>query len=229
MGEIHQLAAQDGHRLDAYVGRPANEARGGVVVIQEIFGVNAHIRSIVDRFAAAGYVAIAPALFDRVQRGVELSYAGEDMQRAVGYMKQLDPKTALLDVAEAFEAVKGEGNGTGVVGFCYGGLMAWLTATRGEAIGMRPACCVAFYPGGIGSVATEMPSCPVMLQFGADDSHIGMEQIEAVRSSHPEVTINVYEGAQHGFNCDVRGSYNAEASTVAMQRTIEFLEANIDG
>ena len=227
MGQTKQLTAQDGHTLDAYVATPTSTPHGAVVVIQEIFGVNAHTRSVVDRFANEGYVAIAPALFDRVERGVELNYAGTDMQRAVSYMNQLDPKTALLDVAAAFVAVRGEGSGTGIVGFCYGGFMAWLTATRGTALGVTPACCVAFYPGGIGSVATESPSCPVMIHFGADDSHIGSEQIEAVRSAHPEVVINVYEGAQHGFNCDVRSSYNAQASQLAMDRTMSFLNANI--
>ena len=227
MGETKQVTAQDGHTLDVYVARPANEPRGAVVVIQEIFGVNAHIRSVADRFAGAGYVAIAPALFDRVERGLELQYEGEDMQRAIGYMKQLDPETALLDVAAAFVGVRHEGHGVGVVGFCYGGFMAWLAATRAETIGIRPACSIAFYPGGIGSVATETPTCPVMLQFGGDDSHIGLEQIEAVRSANPEVTLYSYEGAQHGFNCDVRASYNPGASDLAMKRSMAFLSANI--
>ena len=227
MGQTTQLTAQDGHTLDAYLATPTSTPRGAVVVIQEIFGVNAHMRSVVDRFANEGYVAIAPALFDRVERGVELAYAGEDMQRAVSYMKQLDARTALLDIAAAFDTVRGKGSGTGVVGFCYGGFMAWLTATRGESLGVKPACCIAFYPGGIGSVATESPSCPVMLHFGGDDSHIGSEQIQAVRSAHPEVIINMYEGAQHGFNCDVRSSYNAQASRLAMERTMSFLSANI--
>lgn len=227
MGENRKLTAQDGHKLQAYVATPPGDASGAVVVIQEIFGINGHIRSVVDRFAREGYLTIAPALFDRVERGVELRYQGEDMQRAFGYMKQLDPATALLDVAAAFEAVQAEGHKTGVVGFCYGGFMTWLSATRGGAIGMRPACCVAFYPGGIGSVAAETPSCPVMLQIGAEDSHISVEQIDAVRAAHPEVITYVYEGAQHGFNCDARSAYNPDASKLAMTRTLEFLRQNL--
>ena len=105
--------------------------------------------------------------------------------------------------------------------------MSWLAATRGESVGMKPACCIGFYAGGIGSVASEIPSCPVLLHFGGEDSHIGEEQIEAVRSAHPQVKIDVYAGAQHGFNCDARASYNAAASKLAMERTLEFLRANI--
>ncbi len=227
MAEFTKLKAADGHELSAYVAAPEAEAVGAVVVIQEIFGVNAHIRSIADRLAKQGYLAVAPALFDRVERGVELRYEGEDMKKAVDLMNQLTPDTALLDVAAAFGRAEEAGKGVAVIGFCYGGMMTWLSATRGETVKMRPDCCVGYYPGGIGKFAAEEPSCPVMLHFGAEDTHIGKDQVEAVRKAHPEVQIFVYEGAEHGFNCDARGSYNPERAKVAWRRTLEFLKQNL--
>ena len=227
MSEWKKLKARDGHELSAYVGMPEGTPQGGLCVIQEIFGVNAHIRSVVDGFAREGYAAIAPALFDRVQSGVELKYEGADLQEAFGLYQKLDPKTAILDVAAAFQAVSGEGAAAGVVGFCYGGLMSWLSSTRGPAHGFEPKACVGYYAGGIGSVAEEQPSCPVMLHFGAEDTHIGQDQIESVRSAHPDVAIFVYEGAEHGFNCDARSSYNPEAAALARKRTLEFFASHI--
>lgn len=222
-----QLTASDGHTFAAYIAEPEGQPVGALVIVQEIFGVNAHIRSVAERYAQQGYRAVAPALFDRVERGVELRYEGEDMQRAVSLMQQLDPKTALLDIAAAFAEAKSVGKGVGVVGFCYGGFMAWLAATRGEEVKMRPDCCVCFYPGGIGSVATEDPSCPVMIHLGTADTHVGSEQIDAVRAAHPEVEIFLYEGAEHGFNCDARSAYNPQAAALAQERTLEFLKTHL--
>ncbi|MGI4828458.1 MAG: dienelactone hydrolase family protein [Janthinobacterium lividum] len=227
MGSWLKLVAADGHELSAYVGRPEGTPRGSLVVIQEIFGVNAHIQSIVDGFAKEGYVAIAPALFDRIQPGVALKYEGEDLQVAFELYRKLNPETAILDVATAFKQVESEGAGCGIVGYCYGGLMSWLSATRGPLHGFEPKACVGYYAGGIGSVAQEQPFCPVMLHFGANDDHIGTDQIEAVRIAHTDVDIFVYEGAGHGFNCDVRGSYDPQASALARQRTLAFFQKNI--
>ena len=228
MGEFMQVTAQDGHELSAYVSRPPGSPVGAIVVLQEIFGINAHIRSVADGFAKEGYVAIAPALFDRIERGVELKYEGTDMQKAIGLLQKLSPDTALLDVAAAFARLEEQGlKSIAVVGFCYGGLLTWLTATRGEAYAIKPACCVAYYAGGIGSVAKEEPSCPVLLHFGANDSHIGPEQIEAVREAHPEVDIRIYEGAQHGFNCDARAAFHPEQARIARERTLSFLKTHM--
>ena len=227
MGHIVELKAQDGHLLDAYVATPEGEPIGALVVIQEIFGVNSHIRSIADGYAKDGFLAIAPALFDRSEKGVELKYDGEDMKRAYELYGKLDMKTALLDVAAAFAKVKESGKGIGVIGYCYGGLMSWLSATRGPSVGMEPKCTVGYYAGGVGNVAKEEPSCPVLLHFGGADTHIGPEQIEAVRSAHPDVTIYVYDGAEHGFNCDQRASYNPEAAKLARERSLEFLKRHI--
>ena len=227
MGERLRISASDGHELSAYVSRPDGAPKGGLVVVQEIFGMNAHIRSIVDGFAKDGYLAIAPSLFDRVQENVELGYDGGDLKKAFGLYQKLDPATAILDVAAAFHEVQAESGGVGVVGYCYGGFMSWLSATRGPSTGFRPKACVGYYAGGIGTVAKEEPSCPVMLHFGGKDDHIGTDQIDAVRSAHAEVEIYVYDGAAHGFNCDVRGSYDPEAAALARQRTLTFFNVHI--
>jgi len=228
MSEQVKLKAQDGHELAAYVARPTGESRGAVVLIQEIFGINSHIRSVADGYAKEGYTTIAPALFDRTERGVELKYEGEDMQKAFALMQKLNPDTALLDVAAAFKHVQSENPaGIGVVGFCYGGLMSWLSATRGEQAGMKPNCCIAYYPGGIGNVVKEQPSCPVMVHVGLADTHIGQEQIDAVRQAHPEVQVFTYEGAGHGFNRIHEASYYEPAAKLAYQRTLDFLKSNI--
>ena len=228
MAEWVELKANDGQDLQAYVARPEGESRGSVVVVQEIFGVNKSVRSVADGFAKAGYCAIAPALFDRIERGVELGYEGEDMKKAYELYGKLSPETALLDVAAAFHFLQKEDQkGVGVVGFCYGGFMSWLAATRGDKLTMRPACCVGYYPGGIGSVATEEPSCPVMVHFGGDDSHIGEDQIEAVRNAHSEVEIFVYPGAKHGFSNHARADYNPQQATLAGERTLEFLKKHL--
>lgn len=228
MGEWLQLQAEDGQELSAYLARPEVPARGGLVVVQEIFGVNAHIRSVVDSYAREGYVVIAPALFDRIEPGVQLNYSGNDMKRAFELYGKLNPELALLDVVAAFKRVQGEGAGTAVLGFCYGGFMAWLSATRGPAKNFEPKCTVGYYAGGIGNVAKEVPSCPVMLHFGAEDTHIGPDQVEAVRSAHPEVEVFVYPGAGHAFNRDLDpNSFQPEAAATARQRTLAFLAQNI--
>jgi carboxymethylenebutenolidase len=227
LSEWVNLMAADGHKLSAYMAAPSGDAIGALVVVQEIFGINAHIRSVVDGYAQDGFVVIAPALFDRCEKDVELKYEGDDMQKAYELYGKLTPETALLDVSAAYDFVRAEYRSVGVIGYCYGGFMSWLSATRGETLRMQPACAVAYYPGGIGSVAKEEPSCPVMLHFGSADTHIGPEQIEAVRAAHPEVTIYEYEGAGHGFNCNARASYNADAAKLARERSLAFLKANI--
>lgn len=228
MSEWLKLKASDGHELSAYMVRPEGTPKGGLVVVQEIFGVNSHIRSVAEGYAKEGYVAVAPALFDRIERGVELRYEGADMQKAFDLYGKLDPAKAILDVAAAFQQVSGEGSGAGVVGFCFGGLMAWLSATRGKQAGFEPKCAVGYYAGGIGKVANEEPQCPVMLHFGVEDSHIGRDQIDAVRNAHPEVQIFMYEGAGHAFNRDVDPkSFSPKAAALARERTLSFLAKNI--
>jgi carboxymethylenebutenolidase len=227
MSEWVQLKAADGHELSAYVGKPDGEPLGALIVIQEIFGVNPSIRAVADAYAKAGFVAIAPALFDRFEKGLELGYTGDDLKRAFDLYGKLNPDTQLLDVAAAYEHVTGTGNGTCVIGFCYGGLLTWLSSTRAEAHKMTLKAAVGYYAGGIGQVATEEPTCPVELHFGADDDHIGKDQLDAVRAAHPEVEIFVYQGAGHAFANEARASYVAAASDLAHQRALAFLKSNI--
>jgi carboxymethylenebutenolidase len=227
MSEWTKLKADDGHELSAYVARPSGEEIGAIVLIQEIFGINAHIRGVADGYARDGFLVVAPALFDRIERGVELKYEGEDAKKAYALMGKLSPETALLDIAAAYALARKVEKGIGVIGFCFGGLMSWLTATRGENLKIQPSCCVGYYPGGIGKFAAEDPSCPVLLHFGEEDTHIGQDQIDAVRSAHPEVEIFIYPGAEHGFNCDARASFHPPSSKLARERTLAFLNANI--
>jgi carboxymethylenebutenolidase len=223
MGETVKIRSVDGHELDAYVAKPAGEPIAGLVVIQEIFGVNRHIRSIADGYAKDGFLAVAPALFDRVERGVELSYEGDDAKKAMALLQKTDVDNALADVDAALAyAAKETGKKVGVIGYCFGGLLAWLSATR-----LHPTAAVGYYAGRIGNYAAETPKVPVQLHFGKLDTHIPAEQVEAVHAAHPEVEIHWYEGAGHGFNCDMRASYNPQAAALARGRALEFLKKHL--
>jgi carboxymethylenebutenolidase len=222
MSEYATLCASDGHKFSAYVARPAGESIAGLVIIQEIFGVNAHIRSVADGYARDGFFAVAPALFDRIRPGIELGYEGEDMQTARSLFPKLDMEKALADVAAAIDfAAASNGKKVGVVGFCWGGSLAWLAATR-----LHPAAAVGYYGGQIGNYAAENPTAPVMLHFGRQDAHIPPEVAEKVHAAHPDVEIYWYD-AGHGFNCDARASYNAAAAKEARQRTLAFLKKHV--
>jgi len=223
MSETVKLKSVDGHELDAYVARPAGEPIAGLVVIQEIFGVNQHIRSVADGYAKDGFLAVAPALFDRVERGVQLAYDGPESQKGMALLQKLDNEEALVDVNAALKYVRQQtGKKSGVIGYCLGGLLAWLSATR-----LRPDAAVGYYAGRIGNFASENPMAPVQLHFGKLDTHIPAEQVEKVHQAHPEVEINWYENAGHGFNCDMRASYNPEASALARSRALAFLKKHL--
>ncbi len=220
MGETIDLTAADGHHPGAYTsGDPA--AAAGLVVIQEIFGVNHHIRSVCDRFAAAGYRVIAPALFDRVERGVELGYTQEDVQRGRDLRAGVAEADALTDLDAATRWL--DGKRKGVVGYCWGGTLAWLSATRLTGI----AAAVGWYGGGIAATKGEQPRCPVQLHFGDRDHSIPIADVEAIRQAHPEVAVFVYPGAGHGFGCDERASHSKPDADLAQQRTLAFFTANL--
>ena len=221
MGEINRLTASDGHELAAYVAEPEGEPRGGVVVIQEIFGVNSHIRAVADGFAADGYKAIAPALFDRIEPGVELGYDPDSVAQGRELKGRMDWDSPLLDIRAAVDALSGLK--TGIAGYCWGGSLAWLAATRLDGI----AAAVCYYGGQINDFRDESAKCPVLMHFGSKDGSIPMDAVEAIRTAQPDIPIHVYEGAGHGFNCDQRGSYDANATATARQRTLEFLAKNI--
>lgn len=223
MAEWTTVQAEDGHTLDLYVARPAGPPVAGLVVLQEIFGVNSHIRSVADGFAKNGFLAVAPALFDRIEKGIQLGYEGADRDRAMACLKQMVPSNAVKDVAAALAyARQATGMKAGVIGYCWGGLVTWLSATR-----LHPDAAVGYYAGGIGNFALETPQAPVQLHFGRQDTHIPAEQVEKVHSAHPAVEIHWYENAGHAFNCDMRSSYNAEAAAAARIRALAFLRRHL--
>ncbi len=223
MGETITLHCSDGVSIGAWRATPGGKPRGGIVVLQEIFGVNAHIRSVADRFAAAGYLAIAPALFDRVERNVELGYDGADRERAMALRAKATLQDSMQDIAAAVAAAK-EAGSVGIVGYCWGGELAWAAASRIEGI----AAAVGYYGGGIASMIGDKPRVPVMLHFGSRDKHIPLSDVEKIREAHPAVPVFVYD-ADHGFNCDARASFDVAAAKVADERTLEFFAAHLKG
>jgi carboxymethylenebutenolidase len=217
-----ELKAADGHKLAAYRAEPAGKARGGVVVIPEIFGVNSHIKSVADGYAADGYLVIAPAMFDRAKRGYDTGYSQAEIQAGVAIMQKLDWKQTMQDVAAAIEAAKTAGK-VGIVGYCWGGTVAWVAAARLAGL----ACSVPYYGGGMPGFIGEKPKCPTMCHFGELDQSPTLEQAKAIVKAHPEITAHFYPGAAHGFNCDQRGSYNPAASKLARERTVEFFRKHV--
>lgn len=216
------LKASDGFELGAYRADPEGAPRGGIVVIQEIFGVNEHIRSICDRLAALGYAAIAPALFDRTVPGFESGYTAADVEHARTFIANPNWDEFLRDTEAARVALAGSGK-TGIVGFCLGGSVAFAAATRLEGF----SAAVGFYGGRIAAIADETPRCPVQLHYGSEDQGIPMSNVDTVRAKRPDVDIYVYEGAGHGFNCDARASYDPEAAKLAWGRTTEFFATHL--
>ena len=223
MGEMVQLRAKDGHELDAYVVQPGVPARGGLVIVQEIHGVNAHIRAVADRYADDGFVVVAPALFDRIERGVELRGSGEDMERAMDLLKSFDIEKGVDDVAAAVQCERCFGNvkKIGVVGYCLGGTLAWLSAAR-----LPIHAAVGYYGGRIAQYLGDRPKVPVMLHFGEQDQHIPQSEIDAIAKAYPEVSIYTYP-AGHGFNRDGSAGYSASCATRARTRTLEFLREHL--
>ena len=222
MGTQIQLKSADGHNFGAYLAEPQGKARGAVIVVQEIFGVNAHIRSVADSYAAAGYLAIAPAYYDRAQPGFEAGYGPKDMEAGVALMQKVKWDDVMADSAAALSRVKSAGK-VGILGFCWGGTASWLAAAKLQGL----ACAAPYYPGGIFGLIDEQPRVPVMCNFGELDKSPTPEQARAVLAKHPEVIGHFYAGAGHGFNCDERGSYNAEAAKLAKSRTLEFLGKHV--
>jgi carboxymethylenebutenolidase len=222
MGEHISLRAADGQEIGAYLAHPDLEPIAGLVVVQEIFGVNDHIRRVCDGWAKDGFLAVAPALFDRIEPNVELSYEGADMQRAMSFIPRLNIDKSLEDVRAAVDYIaKATGKKVGVVGYCFGGTLAWLAATR-----LTVQAAVGYYGGRIAQFAGEKPRCPVMLHFGRQDAHIPAEEVEKVHSAHPEVEIHWYE-AGHGFNCDARASYNPKEAALARDRSLRFFKEHL--
>ncbi len=222
MGEFTTIMARDGHEFQAYLAAPTTKPRGAVVVLQEIFGVNHHIRAVTDGFAAEGYTAIAPSLFDRVRRGIQLGYGPEDRPQAIGYMQQLKTDDTLKDVGAAIAVVKNSGR-VGTVGYCWGGRMSYLAACE------LPIACAVVYYGKVVDQLQKQPRRKVMYHFGSEDKSIPLGDVEKIKAAYPQAPLYVYEGADHGFNCDERPTYNPQAAALARQRTLEFLARHIAG
>ena len=226
MGKFIDLQAADGFRFPTYVAEPSGKARGAVVVVQEIFGVNSHIRSVADGYAAEGYLAVAPSTFHRVKAGVDLGYTGEDVAAGAALKAQVEALPApgvLQDIQAAIQHASQAGK-VGIVGYCWGGLLTWRAACMLDGL-----VSAAPYYGGGATLPAEIarrPKVPVMAHFGDKDAHIPMETVEAFKKAHPEVEVHVYS-ANHGFNCDQRGSYDEPAARLAKQRTLEFFRKHV--
>jgi carboxymethylenebutenolidase len=243
-----ELTSEDGFTLPAYVALPPRTPKGAIVVLQEIFGVNSHIRSVADRYAEAGYLAVAPATFHRIKEGVELGYTAEDMGAGMALKAAVEALMSpggsaitplvMQDIQAAVKyastAAKmstedtvhtgGRGALVGVVGYCWGGLLTWRAACMLQGI----AAAVPYYGGGmtVGAEAVRKPLCPVLCHFGDQDKHITMPTVNAFKATQTGSRVEVYE-ADHGFNCDQRGSYNAAAATLALERTLKFFEKHV--
>jgi carboxymethylenebutenolidase len=228
MANFIDLQSADGFVFPAYVAEPAGKPKGAVVLLQEIFGVNSHIRSVADGYAAAGYLAVAPATFHRVKPGVELGYTEADMNAGFALktaVEELPAPGVMLDIQAAINhAAQTSGGKVGIVGYCWGGLLTWRAACTLSGL----SAAVPYYGGGMtaGDEPARQPACPVLAHFGNQDHWIPLDTVEAFRKAQPGVEVHVYE-ANHGFNCDQRGSYNEAAAKLAKQRTLAFFEKHL--
>ena len=225
MGTTIQITALDGNTFNAYQADPQGSPKGAVVVVQEIFGVNGHIRSVVDGYAERGYVAIAPALFDRVQAEVELGYdeSGIDIGRKIAF-EDVTMDEVMADIEAACDAVSAAGK-IGIVGYCWGGSICYVAAAR---LSDKISAASGYYGGQIMPHIEEEPKTPLILHFGAQDAGIPLENVDAIAERWPNIDVHIYEEAGHGFNCDARGSYDASSAAVALERTLNHFAQHVD-
>ncbi|HEX9397731.1 MAG TPA: dienelactone hydrolase family protein [Burkholderiales bacterium] len=221
MGKMIELTASDGHKFAAWRADPVGKPRGGIVVIQEIFGLNSHVKSVADGYATDGYLAIAPAMFDRVQRGFDVGYQAGDIAKGREVRGKVTNDMALKDAEAAIKAAAAAGK-VGIVGYCWGGLITWLAAAKLSGL----AAAVPYYGGGILDNAGLEPKVPLMGHFGERDAHIPVDGVRKLAAQHKKHQIFIY-AADHGFNCDQRGSYDASAAGQARDRTLAFFRQHI--
>ena len=222
MGHDIKLTASDNFQLGGYRADPASAPKAAVVVIQEIFGVNHHIRAICDRFAGNGYVAIAPAIFDRIEPNFQSGYSPEEIAVARKFVANPDWTAMLRDSQAAIDAVKDVGP-VGIIGFCLGGSVAYAAATKLSGL----SAAIGYYGGAIVRFADDAPKVPTQLHFGEKDAGIPLSDVDTIRAKRPDVEIHVYPGAQHGFNCDERASYDPANAGIAKQRSLDFLATHL--
>lgn len=221
MGKTIQLTSSDGDKLSAYRVEPAGKPKGGLVVAMEIFGINSHIRNVADGYAADGYLVIAPALFDRVQPDYEAGYSQEEIQKGIGFIQKINLDDTMKDISAAVQNVASAGK-TGIVGYCWGGTVSWKAAS--DVAGL--ACAIPYYGGGVPGLIGLIPKCPVLFHWGEADQSIPLEKAKEFEAAHKDQTHYFY-AAGHGFNCDQRGSYNAESAKLARSRTLAFLAKHV--
>ena len=213
------LTAADGFKSSAYVAEPAGTPKGAIVVLQEIFGVNSHIRGVADRYAAAGYLAVAPSTFDRSERDVQMGYTPDDMAQGVRLKAAIEalPAPGVLQDIQAAVDYAAKAGKVGIVGYCWGGLLVWRSAEQVSGL----SAAVAYYGGGMtfGTEPSRKPAVPTMVHFGDQDKHITLDSVKAFEQAQPEVEVHLY-AADHGFNCEQRGAYNAGAATTALERSL---------
>ena len=217
MGELLKTTASDGHELTSYLTQPTSAPLGGLVIIQEIFGVNKHIKSIADKYAKEGYLVAAPSLFDRIDKGIELGYEPEDIERGRA-LKEITGNDAPLKDIEAARSIVSAAGKVGVIGFCWGGTLTWLAACKVPGF----ACASSYYGGGIGNLISFTSKCPIIFHFGEKDESIPLDEVERVKVNQPDSPVYLYP-AGNGFNCDERASFEPISSKIAEERTLEYL------
>lgn len=226
MSETIQLRSSDGFAFPAYVARPAGKPKGAVVVLQEIFGVNSHIRAVADGYAEKGYLAVAPATFHRIQQGVNLGYTPEDIQAGAALKSKVEalPVPGVMPDIEAAIQYAAQAGKVGMTGYCWGGLLAWRSACLLKGL----AAVAPYYGGGmtVGAELARKPLCPVLCHFGDQDQHITLDTVEAFKKAQPQVEVRIYP-ANHGFNCEQRGSYDAPSAALARERTLAFFARHV--
>jgi len=221
-GTMTKMKMSDGAEIGVYHVEPEGARRGGLVVIQEIFGVNAHIRDVCEDYAKDGYEVLSPALYDREAPGFETGYSPDEIQKAIKIARGEHPfDLSIKDTLTCIDALASRGK-VFITGYCYGGTVVWAAACRSDNL----AAASGYYGGQIALMNDQNPKCPTMLHFGETDHGIPMSDVEKIRAAHPDVQVFVYPGVGHGFNCNHRPDYNAEAAKLAKQRTLELFHAN---
>ena len=221
MGMLLKTIASDGHAFDTYIAQPDGPPLGGLVIIQEIFGLNKHIKSIADRYACEGYLVAAPALFDRIDKCVELNYDSNDIEKGRDLKNTIGDEMPLQDI-DAARSIASAAGKVGIIGFCWGGTLAWLAACKLPGL----ACVSSYYGGGIAGLMSFTAKCPVIFHFGMEGDAISLEEVEIIRISQPDNHVYLYP-AGRGFNCSQRRDFEPTSSKIAEERTLEFLRKNL--